>query len=56
MSIKKKVRGLLNKHIKLRWWSLRNWRQGYKYGPVQRFRCCDHTTSFHYPTCSERVL
>jgi len=28
-----------------------NWRKGYKFGPVQRFRCCDHTTPYHYPTC-----
>jgi hypothetical protein len=37
--------------VKFRWWSLENWRKGYKFGPVQRFRCCDHTTPHHYPSC-----
>lgn len=36
---------------RLRWWSLTNWLKGYKFGPVQRFRCCDHTTPFHYNGC-----
>lgn len=32
-------------------WSADNWRQGYKFGAVQRFRCCDHTTPFHSEGC-----
>lgn len=32
-------------------WSIENWRRGYKFGPVQRFRCCDHTTPYHYANC-----
>lgn len=37
--------------LRLKWWSLRNFAQGYRFGPVQRCRRCDHTTPFHYPTC-----
>lgn len=40
--------------VRFRWWSLRNWIKGYKFGPVQRFRCCDHTTPYHYPSCAQR--
>jgi hypothetical protein len=40
--------------LKLRWWSLQNWFKGYKFGPVQRFRCCDHTTPFHYQSCENK--
>ena len=32
--------------VKWFWWSLRNWMKGYKFGPVQRFRCCGHTTPY----------
>ena len=39
--------------LQFKWWSLQNWRKGFKFGPVQRFRCCDHTTPVHYPTCQE---
>lgn len=49
--IAKRARRLYAKHVKLRLWSIQNWRKGYKYGPVQRFRCCDHTTPFHYRDC-----
>lgn len=38
--------------VRPRWWSLVNWLQGYKFGPVQRHRCCDHTTPSHYATCA----
>lgn len=51
VSIKKRARRAWNKHVKLRLWSVRNWCKGYKYGPVQRFRCCGHTTPFHYQAC-----
>jgi hypothetical protein len=37
--------------LTLRWWSLQNWLKGYKFGWVQRYRCCDHTTPYHYRTC-----
>jgi len=32
-------------------WSVQNRIKGYKFGPIQRFRCCDHTTPFHYAWC-----
>jgi len=38
--------------MRLWWWSVTNWFKGYKYGPVRRFRCCDHTTPYHYAGCS----
>lgn len=56
MSLKKRARWLVIKHVKFRWWSFRNWRKGYKYDCVQRFRCCDHTTPFHSWTCPERGI
>ena len=37
--------------LRHRWWALTNWFKGYKFGAVQRFRCCDHTTPFHYADC-----
>lgn len=37
--------------VRLKWWSARNWLRGYRFAPVQRFRCCDHTTPHHYPSC-----
>ena len=40
--------------VRLHWWSARNWLKGYKFGPVQRHRCCDHTTPYHYPGCPKR--
>lgn len=40
--------------IRPRWWSLLNWLQGYKFGPVRRHRCCDHTTPGHYGWCGEQ--
>ncbi len=34
-----------------RWWvrahSAANWLEGYQYRPVQRHRCCEHTTPEH---------
>ncbi len=39
--------------VVLRAWSAQNWRKGYKFGWVQRFRCCDHTTPCHYGWCGE---
>lgn len=32
-------------------WSVENWLKGYKFGPVQRHRCCAHTTPHHYQWC-----
>lgn len=37
--------------LKYRWWSLQNWLHGYQFRPVQRFRCCEHTTPHHYSWC-----
>ena len=42
--------------LRRRWWSLRNRVRGYKYGPIQRFRCCDHTTPYHYRGCVNHAL
>lgn len=38
---------------RLKWkrWSWQNWRKGYMFRPIQRFRCCEHTTPFHYEWC-----
>jgi hypothetical protein len=33
-------------------WATRNRLMGYRFGPVRRFRCCDHTTPYHYRWCS----
>ena len=38
--------------IQFKWWSLQNWHKGYKFSAVQRFRCCDHTTPYHYKDCT----
>lgn len=37
--------------VRPNWWSLVNWLQGYKFGPVQRHRCCGHTTPTHSLGC-----
>lgn len=37
---------MLRLKIKILWWSWQNWRKGYQFGPVQRFRCCGHTTPY----------
>lgn len=37
--------------LKLRVYSLDNWRKGYMFSPIQRFRCCGHTTPFHDIHC-----
>ena len=50
--IRKRARLSLHK-AKWKVWSWQNWRKGYKFGPIQRFRCCDHTTPFHYGWCAE---
>jgi hypothetical protein len=42
--------------LRLKWWSLRNWLSGYKFDPIQRFRCCDHTISYHYRGCRNHAL
>lgn len=39
------------------WWSLCNWIKGYQFRPVQRFRCCGHTTPYaHAPNCTYNGL
>ena len=40
--------------LRLHWWSLRNWFRGYKFGPIQRCRECDHTSPYHYENCGSR--
>lgn len=42
--------------LKFKGYSLRNWLKGYQFRPVQRFRCCAHTTPHHYPTCKNDPL
>lgn len=43
--------------VSLRWrlrklyWSAGNRLHGYKFGPVRRFRCCEHTTPYHAAQC-----
>jgi len=39
------------KKVRPRWWAVVNWMRGYKLNAFQRYRCCDHTTPFHYPSC-----
>ena len=51
--VRKAVRYRLAK-LRWKWWSVQNWRKGYKFGPIQRFRCCDHTTPVHYQACPHR--
>jgi hypothetical protein len=38
---------------RFKWWlrSVDNYRRGFAYGPVRRYRCCGHTTPFHTPDC-----
>ena len=39
------------------WPSLRNWLKGYQFRPVQRFRCCGHTTPYaHATTCTYKDI
>lgn len=54
------INGRLDQHKKangasrfaaFRRWSVENWLKGFKYGPVQRCRVCDHTTPYHYESC-----
>jgi hypothetical protein len=40
---------------RLKLWSLANWRKGYRFGPVQRYRCCGHTTPTHASNCLTRI-
>lgn len=42
---------LYGNKVRPRWWSLLNWLKGYKFGPIQRHRCCDHTTPSHGWSC-----
>lgn len=40
--------------VRRRWWSFVNWTRGLKFDAVGRYRCCDHTTPFHYQWCPNR--
>lgn len=42
--------------LKFKGYSLRNWFKGYQFRPVQRFRCCGHTTPFHDIRCRNHPL
>ena len=46
----------MRRPLRHRWWALQNWLRGYKFGAVQRHRCCDHTTPAHYADCSRKRL
>jgi hypothetical protein len=35
-------------------WSWQNWRRGLKFDQIGRYRCCDHTTPYHYSWCENR--
>lgn len=48
--VRKQIRYRLAR-IKHRRWAWENWRKGFKFGPVQRWRCCDHTTPHHGQEC-----
>lgn len=37
--------------LKFKGYSLRNWLKGYQFRPVQRHRCCAHTTPAHDTDC-----
>ena len=42
------------RHPRFLWWAITNRAEGLKFDYIGRFRCCDHTTPFHYPTCPNR--
>jgi hypothetical protein len=50
----------LSKTIKCRvqffWWSFQNWLRGYAFRPIQRHRCCHHTTPSHSTWCTGQGL
>ena len=39
-----RLRWWWTRKVKFRLWSAQNWLKGYKFGPIQRHRCCQHTT------------
>jgi hypothetical protein len=47
------LRRIIWVRLKNHWRSAVNYRHGYVYGPVQRFRCCGHTTPFHSARCGD---
>lgn len=49
-----RAKSLWQRKVVWRWWSLENRCKGFKYGPIQRHRCCDHTTPSHYAWCKDR--
>ena len=49
-----RLRWWWTRKVKFRLWSAQNWLKGYKFGPIQRHRCCRHTTPLHYERCEAR--
>lgn len=43
------------RHVTYPWWSLQNFRKGYRWNAIQRCRRCDHTSPSHYTTCVHHV-
>jgi hypothetical protein len=41
----------LVRHPRWLWRATINRWHGYKFGPIERHRCCDHTTPAHYRWC-----
>lgn len=50
MTVSKRIHRLRTR-LQFKCWSVQNWCKGFKFGPVQRFRCCDHTTPVHSRSC-----
>lgn len=50
-----RTRRWLRRPLRQKWWAVENWLHGYKFGPIRRHRCCDHTTPSHYAWCSRYV-
>ena len=42
---------LYGNKVRPRRWSHLNWLKGYQFGPMQRHRCCGHTTPSHDRGC-----
>jgi hypothetical protein len=48
---RKPLRPALDTRLRHFVWSAQNYIEGYAWGPVQRWRCCGHTTPYHSPGC-----
>lgn len=56
MWLRQEVRRFLRLSWRHRLWAVENWWKGYRFGPIQRCRWCDHTTPYHYRTCRTVLL